>query len=80
MTEIERQELDFLRKRVALLSDVVEDIAHIADGHRRSTLQDDDGNNVALSVILGRAASALGMDERLISNGTVFATSGAKVF
>jgi hypothetical protein len=68
-----------LRLRVATLLDVLEDIALIADGHRKSTLCDPAGNSVALSVILGRAAAAIGKEERLRETGTVFAPPGAIV-
>jgi hypothetical protein len=79
MTDEDRNELASLRKRVETLSDVMEEIAMIADGHRKSTLRDADGNIVALSVILGRAASAIGREERLRETGTIFAPLGTVV-
>jgi hypothetical protein len=79
MTDEDRNELASLRKRVEMLSDVMEEIAMIADGHRKSTLRYASGNNVALSVILGRAASAIGREERLRETGTIFAPLGTVV-
>lgn len=79
MTEDEVKELEVLRERVSHLTDVLEDIAMIADGHRKATLRDADGNNVALSAILARAASVIGRAERLRDTGTIFAPPGSVV-
>jgi hypothetical protein len=75
----ENDEIAMLRQRVADLVDVIEDIAMIADGHRKSTLADAAGNNVALSVILVRAASVIGKEERLRETGTIFPPVGTIV-
>jgi hypothetical protein len=75
----ENDEIAMLRQRVSDLVDVIEDIAMIADGHRKSTLSDAAGNNVALSVILGRAASVIGKEERLRETGTIFSPVGTIV-
>lgn len=50
-------ELAHLHRRISELSEALEDIAYMADGHRRSTARDAEGNNIALSAILGRAQS-----------------------
>lgn len=76
----ENDEIAMLRQSVSDLVDVIEDIAMIADGHRKSTLRDDAGNNVALSVILGRAAAAIGKEDRLRVSGTIFAPLGSVVY
>jgi hypothetical protein len=79
MADDDAKELKALRDRVAALSDIIEDIAMIADGHRKSTLRDEAGNNMALSVILGRAAAAIGKEERLRQTGTIFPPIGTIV-
>lgn len=79
MTDGDMEELKALRNRVASLSDIIEEIAMIADGHRKSTLRDDAGSNVALSVILGFAAAAIGKEERLRDTGTIFPPIGTIV-
>lgn len=79
MTDEDRDELVALRKKASLLSEVIEEIAMIADGHRKSTLRDDAGNNVALSVILGHAAAAVGKGDRLRETGTIFAPPGTVI-
>jgi len=73
-------ETDCLKRRIANLLDLIEDIAMIADGHRKSVAQDADGNNIALSVILVRAAEAIGRSDRLSETGAVFAAPGSIVF
>lgn len=75
----DEDEIAMLRQRVLDLSDVIQEIALIADGHRKSTLRDDAGNNTALSVILGRAAAAIGKEEMLRDTGTIFAPVGTIV-
>ena len=75
----EQDKTAILRRHVADLLDVVEDIALIADGHRRSTAVDADGNNIALSVILGLAAGAIGKADRLRETGTIFTPPGTTV-
>lgn len=79
MAEDDAKELKALRHRVAALSDAIEEIAMIADGHRKSTLRDEAGNNMALSVILGCAAAAIGRQERLRETGTIFPPIGTIV-
>jgi hypothetical protein len=76
---IREDDADRLRQRQADLLDVIEDIAMIADGHRKSTLYDAAGNNVALSAILVRAAAAIGKEKRLRETGTIFAPLGTIV-
>lgn len=75
----ENDEIAMLRQSVSDLVDVIEDIAMIADGHRKSTLRDDAGNNVALSVILGRAAAVIGKEDMLRDTGTIFPPVGTIV-
>jgi hypothetical protein len=79
MNDTSFHELAVLRKQIDILHEVLEDIAMIADGHRKSTLVDQSGNNVALSAILVRAASAIGKEERLRETGTIFAPVGTVV-
>lgn len=79
MADENLDELKALRKKAAILFDALEDIALIADGHRKSTAYDEAGNNIALSVILGRAATAVGWGERLQETGTVIAPVGTVV-
>lgn len=73
------EELALLHRRIAELSEALEDIAYIADGHRLSTARDGEGNNIALSAILGRAAVCIGLDDRLRLTGSVFSPSGTVV-
>ncbi len=79
MTDGAMDELKALRDRVAALSDIIEDIALIADGHRKSTLRDAAGNNMALYVILGRAAAVIGKEDMLRETGTIFPPIGTVV-
>ena len=68
-----------LERKLCELLDIIEDIAMIADGHRKSGAMDSHGNNVALSVILGLAAGAIGRSDRLRETGTIFAAPGSTV-
>jgi hypothetical protein len=66
-------EIERLRARVDSLEDALLDVALLADGHRRSRACDETGANIALSVVLARAASALGRSDELRERGALLA-------
>lgn len=63
-----------LEERIAELEDALFDVALVADGHRWSTAYDEAGMNIALCVILARAAASLGRTGELRERGTLLAS------
>lgn len=66
---------DLLRLRIAELEDEIFQIASIADGHKTSLAYDENGMNIALCVVLARAAAVLGRSNELKSRGTLLASA-----
>lgn len=66
-------EIERLRARIEGLEDALLDVALVADGYRRSRACDETGSNIALSVVLSRAAAALGRSDELRERGTLLA-------
>jgi hypothetical protein len=65
------------RDRIDELEALLLDIALIADGHKSSRLYIE-GENVALVNIRNMAVRAIGLEDRLRENGTLFALDAAR--